>query len=264
MASTSVGSIRAQFEQKIAEHEHSTTELGGMYLPARLTKQTRSPRKSPTKPSRPPISPKKTSRIRQNIKQSFQCSGESVTSRTISESESDGSSELKLAGNTTAIQPYHSPKREKPKSTAKVSLSPQQSPKRERNRCSGMMKRNSICRPVDIPRSIDEEKEEMVGCTIIMCDEKADLEGSLVLNFDDEAAFAVQSPRKGSMMNTGNDSYSQTSQGSTLSRTSPQIRRLPRDLDFDSDDSSMSDDDSEGLAKHRQTARKALPKPRFW
>lgn len=262
----SVGSIRARFEQAIAQNETRAPVSGGMYLSARLSKQKQHPsasssssqcnspaKKSSRKSSRPPTSPKKTIRSQKKHCQTNKGCTDSVTSRTVSESESDTSGELK-ASKTTVAQ--HSPKLPQKEVKAPTQLSPRKS-----KGAGGMKKRSSICRHVEIPQSIDEEKEEMVGCTIVTCD-KVDMDGSLVLNFDDEAGFLVQSPRtsprKGSMVNMERECNA--SQGSTLSRSSPQIRRLPRDLDFDSDDSSMSDDDSEGLVKHRQMA----PKPRFW
>jgi hypothetical protein len=275
---TRVNGIRAQIEQKIGETGNALEgETGGMYLAARLVKQknastskgmtsSRSSETLPTKQkqlatsnkpssSRPPHSPSKTSRSRNNtgpaIHSTYGDLGStefSVTSRTTCASESESSS--------AEFKPT-------------ASSSPMRNPAKDRV----ATKRASICqkRFVDIPQSIDEEKEEIVGCTIVMCDINA-LEGSMwIMNLDnDEEVGSNFSPRRGSIVSRSNNmdesEQSINSRGSTLSRSSPQIRSLPRDVDFDSDDSSMSDDDSAGLAKHRQQqrVRKPLPKPRYW
>lgn len=293
---TRVGDIRAQIEQKIGQTGNAHEgETGGMYLAARLVKQkiaatskgmTSSSRSisetSPTKQkarsttsnkpssnSRPPHSPSKTSRFRNNNGPANQSTyGDkggtdfSVTSRTTCASDTECSSGefIKPTTTPTVVRP----------STTTSSSSPMRNPAKDRVAAT---KRASICqkRFVDIPQSIDEEKEELVGCTIVMCDIDV-LEGSMcIMNLDDEEVGSNFSPRHGSMVSRSNNmdesEQSINSRGSTLSRSSPQILRLPRDVDFDSDDSSMSDDDSAGLAKHRQKqqrVRKPLPKPRYW
>jgi hypothetical protein len=277
---TRVGDIRAQIEQKIGQTDIALEgETGGMYLAARLVKQkiaatskgmtsSRSSETLPTKQkqfttsnkpsrsSRPPHSPSKTSRSRNN-------NGPSNHSTY----GDKGSTEFSVTSRTTCGSDTEYSSGEFKPTTS--SSSPMRHPAKDRV----ATKRASICqkRFVDIPQSIDEEKEEIVGCTIVMCDINA-LEGSMwIMNLDnDEEVGSNFSPRRGSIVSRSNNmdesEQSINSRGSTLSRSSPQIRSLPRDVDFDSDDSSMSDDDSAGLAKHRQQqrVRKPLPKPRYW
>lgn len=93
-------------------------------------------------------------------------------------------------------------------------------------------------------------------------DSKAVLEMSLVLKFDDESCL---SPRRSSTVGGSQTSWEEdTSTKSSISRMSPKIRSLPRDLDFDESESSncTADDDSEVLGECMKLARN---KPsRFW
>jgi hypothetical protein len=267
---TRVGDIRARFEETIAQNAAKVPETGGMYLAARLAKQqkcpiettrttggaevsttaTRNPQEQQQQAKRslnssnhhlPPKSPTKT-----RHRGCPASERESVSSRTVS-MESDASSSV----NSDSTKPRQNSTKERFVATRRASICPK--------------------RTVDIPQSIHEDKEAIACPAIVLCGTDQ-LNGSLVFPFDDDASISVASPRRSSMVSLVEDcEQSRSSRGSTLSRSSPQIQRLPRDVDFDSDDSSMSEDEAEGLGKYRRGTRrqqqqqqKPIPKPRYW
>lgn len=104
---------------------------------------------------------------------------------------------------------------------------------------------------IDIPESTAFENTEEI------------LDMSIVLSFDEDETFA--SPRRGSMCCSQDWADDERSVKSSISRMSPKIRSLPRDLDFDSSSSSVSldEEDSEVLQQSMRDSRKPAA-PRFW